>query len=63
MSQHTSQGCCRGNVDVGQLGGGHVSQGALAQVDGAQRQREGPEAAALGQLPCRETPAVSPPSC
>lgn len=62
VAQDASQGGCRGDVDVSQLGGGHVAEGALAEVDGTQRHRQSPQAAAPRQLPCRETLAVSTPS-
>lgn len=52
MAQHGAQGHRCRHVDLGELGGGHLAPGALTQVDGAQRHGQGPQAAALRQLPC-----------
>lgn len=54
MAQDGAQGCCCSDVDLGELGRGHLALGALAEVDGAQRQRQSPQAAALRQLSCRD---------
>lgn len=51
VAQEGAQGRGRGDVNLGELGGRHLGLGALAKVDGAQGQRQSPQAAALGQLP------------
>lgn len=69
MAQQGAQGRRRGDVDLGELGGRHLGAGALAEVDGAQGQRQSPQAAALGQLSCKRQTAggkekvSSPSSC
>lgn len=55
MAQEGAQGRGRGDVNLGELGSRHLGPGALAEVDGAQGQGQSPQAAALGQLPYRET--------
>lgn len=55
MAQHRAQGDGCSDVDLGELGGGHLALGALTEVDGAQRQRQSPQAAALRQLSCGGT--------
>lgn len=52
VAQEGAQGRGSGDVNLGKLGGRHLGLGALAEVDGAQGQRQSPQAAALGQLPC-----------
>lgn len=47
MAQHGAQGRRCRDVDLGELGRGHLGLSALAEVDGAQRQRQSPQAAAL----------------
>lgn len=62
MAQHGAQGCRCSDIDLGELGGGHLALGALAEVDSAQRQRQSPQAATLRQFSYRErdrTEAVS----
>lgn len=54
MAQEDAQGRRRGDVDLDELGGRHL--GALAEVDGAQGQRQSPQAAALGELSCKQGP-------
>lgn len=51
MAQEGAQGRGGGHVDLGELGGRHLGPGTLAEVDGAQGQRQSPQAAALRQFP------------
>lgn len=53
VAQHGAQGYRCGDIHLGELGGGHLALCALAEVDGAHRQRQSPQAAALRQLSCR----------
>lgn len=54
VAHEGAQGRRRGDVDLDELGGRHL--GALAEVDGAQGQRQSPQAAALGELSCKQRP-------
>lgn len=54
VAQYSAQSCCRGDIDLGLLGGGHLALGALTEVDGTHRQRQSPQATALGKLPYTE---------
>lgn len=50
VTQNGAEGCCRGDIDLGELVGRHLALSAFAEVDGAQRQRQSPQAAALRQV-------------
>lgn len=51
MAQHIAKRDGRRDVDLGLLGGRHLSLGALAQVHRAEGQGQAPKATALQQLP------------
>lgn len=51
VSQDAAQGRRCSDIDLSELSRCHLAMGALAEVDGAQRQRQSPQAAALRQLP------------
>ena len=53
VAQHGAKGGCRGDVDLGEVSGCHLSLGALAEGESAERQRERPQSPALGELPYR----------
>lgn len=50
MAQNGAQGCCCSDVNLGELGWGHLPLGTLTEVDGTQGQRQSPQAAALRKL-------------
>ena len=59
VAQCCPQGSCSGDVDLCQLGGGHLPLGTLAQVHRTQGKRQSPEAAAVGQFTWKNRGRVS----